>query len=111
VLGRSINDLGWSAFFWDQENGMRDLQQLLTSQYGLDLAGWHLTEANGISADGLTIVGTGISPSGDQEAWIAHIPEPATLTLSLFAVFFSAVQTNLLFSRRRFVEWTSQHKQ
>ena len=45
---------------------------------GLDLTGWQLNNATGISADGLTIVGYGPNPNGDTEAWIAVIPEPST---------------------------------
>jgi hypothetical protein len=32
----------------------------------------------GISFDGQTIVGTGINPNGQTEAWFAVIPEPGT---------------------------------
>ena len=59
----------------------RNLRDVLTGEYGLNLAGWQLTEAMGVSADGLTITGTGINPNGNTEAWIAHVPEPATLML------------------------------
>jgi hypothetical protein len=37
--------------------------------------------ARGVSADGRTIVGTGLSPEGHQEAWIAVIPEPGSALL------------------------------
>ena len=50
--------------------------------------GWTLKEAWGISDDGLTIVGIGINPDNNQEAWIANIgapiepiPEPTTIIL------------------------------
>ena len=59
---------------------MRELDVMLAS-YGIDLTGWHLTSANAISADGLTITGYGTNPSGNVEAWIARIepvPEPET---------------------------------
>ena len=36
---------------------------------------------SGISDDGKTIVGYGTNPEGNTEAWIATIPEPATLLL------------------------------
>ena len=32
--------------------------------------------------DGLTIVGYGINPSGNTEAWIATVPEPGTFVLA-----------------------------
>lgn len=64
VVGVSGNE----AFIWDSANGMRSLQTVLTSDFGLDLAGWHLRGATGISADGQTIVGYGNNPSGNNEA-------------------------------------------
>jgi hypothetical protein len=57
---------------------MRSLQAVLTNDYGLNLTGWTLQYANGISSNGATIVGSGIDPSGQAEAWIAQIPEAAT---------------------------------
>ncbi|GAH22327.1 unnamed protein product, partial [marine sediment metagenome] len=47
------------------------------NDFGVDLTGWTLRSATGISDDGLTFVGYGLNPSGYQEAWIATIPEPA----------------------------------
>lgn len=64
------------AFIWDAVDGMRNLKEVLINQYGLDLTGWKLEEATAISDDGLTIVGFGINPNGDTEAWIATLPEP-----------------------------------
>ena len=60
---------------------MRGLKDVLENDCGLVLDGWHLTVAKGISADGLTIVGYGVNPDGLNEAWIATVPEPATLLL------------------------------
>ena len=45
-------------------------------------AGWTLLEASGVSADGRTIVGTGINPDGNREAWMVtldNVPEPSAL--------------------------------
>lgn len=72
---------GQIAFIWDIVNGMRSIQDILVSDFGLDLTGWHLSDAIGISADGTTIVGNGINSMGNSEAWIATIPEPATFLL------------------------------
>jgi uncharacterized membrane protein len=72
---------GKRAFIWDASNGMRDLKEVLESRYGLDLSGWTLEQANGISADGLVIAGNGIDPDGRLSAWVAVIPEPATGSL------------------------------
>ena len=65
------------ALIWDAANGMRNLQDVLENDYGLDLTGWTLLlEATGISDDGLTIVGSGMKSDGYVEAWIATLAEP-----------------------------------
>jgi len=69
------------AFVWYPANGMRNLKDVLEKSCGLNLTGWKLERATGISADGLTIVGGGINPDGHPEGWVATIPEPATLIL------------------------------
>jgi len=60
------------AFIWTKEVGMRNLVDVLAEQ-GVNLSGWTLNEALGVSDDGLTIVGGGTNPFGAQEAWIAEI--------------------------------------
>jgi len=71
------------AFIWDRVHGIRVLQDVLTSDYGLgsELTGWVLNEAAGISADGKIIVGCGINPDGNTQAWVVQIPEPATMAM------------------------------
>jgi probable HAF family extracellular repeat protein len=63
------------AFIWDAAGGMRDLKQELEAEYGLDLEGWILDQATGISdvngAGEVVIVGLGTNPDGDPEAWRA----------------------------------------
>ncbi len=86
IVGRGTSASGTEAFLWDATNGMRNLQSVLTTDFGLgaSLTGWQLAEARGISADGLTIAGFGTNPSGDTEAWVAQlqvVPEPGTLLL------------------------------
>jgi hypothetical protein len=77
--------LDTTVFVWDESSGMRNLKHVLQDDYGLDLTGWHLNgcrpfhggrEAD-VSADGLTIVGSGTNPSGNVEAWIAVLDEAA----------------------------------
>ena len=77
VVGSSRNN---GAFIWDAAQGMRSLKSVLEEQ-GLSLAGWDLSQAHAISADGTTIIGYGIAPSGWTEAWIAVIPEPRAASL------------------------------
>jgi len=81
VVGFAAAASGNEAFLWDAAHGMRSLQGVLTDTLGLDLDGWTLNEAMGISDDGLTIVGRGINPGGFPEAWIVTLPEPASLIL------------------------------
>jgi len=81
VVGSSKSGLGLEAFLWDEAHQMRNLKKILENDGGLDLTGWLLKEATGISADGLTIVGYGTNPAGNTEAWIATTPEPVTLCL------------------------------
>ena len=75
VVGAATSSTGSKAFAWDETNGMRAIQQILMDQ-GIDMTGWDLAQANGISADGSTVVGYGTNPSGQTEAWIATLPEP-----------------------------------
>jgi len=60
------------AFMWDPQNGMQDLYQILVSA-GVDLTGWRLDEARGISANGRVIVGVGLNPQGLTEGWIVDL--------------------------------------
>ena len=97
VVGYSATDsfTGAEAFIWNSTQGMRSLKQVLTNDYGLNLAGWTLNDARGISADGLTVVGYGTNPSGVSEGWLARlnpqnnpsVPEPSSiLGLGLFSL-------------------------
>jgi probable HAF family extracellular repeat protein len=75
VVGSSRTDLGDEAFIWDSHNGMRHLASVLIDVFGLDLAGWTLTQATDIAIDGgvVSIVGWGSSDNG-KEAWLARYP-------------------------------------
>ncbi|MCP4247569.1 MAG: PEP-CTERM sorting domain-containing protein [bacterium] len=84
VVGTGNGISGSEAFIWDALGGMQSLQNMLTSS-GMNLGGFtQLTSASGVSADGLTVVGTGTNALGDTEGWIVTIPEPATLWLLAF---------------------------
>jgi probable HAF family extracellular repeat protein len=60
------------AFIWDEMNGIQNLKKVLLDK-GLDLSGWELFSATGVSADGRTVVGFGVNPAGDPEGWIAYL--------------------------------------
>jgi hypothetical protein len=61
------------AYIWDADNGVRNLRYVLTNDFGLDLTGWTLKSATGVSDDGTVIVGIGINPAGHEEGWRAAI--------------------------------------
>jgi probable HAF family extracellular repeat protein len=67
------------AYLWTHDLGMVDLNVYLPT-LGIDLTGWTLETASGISADGTTIVGWGeheyIPGRFREEAWIATVPAP-----------------------------------
>jgi len=96
VVGTSVGpaDTAYDcAFVWDTSHGMRNLQEVLAGHFGLEtaLTGWQLITATDISSDGLSIVGRGINPEGQFEAWLAQLdhqfglPEPPTFLLTLFS--------------------------
>jgi uncharacterized membrane protein len=88
IVGTSANQ----AFRWTQKTGIVSLKETLIGE-GLDVSGWTLSSANAISADGFTIVGNGINPSGQSEAWVANlepVPEPLTILGSMAAIAFAA---------------------
>jgi len=62
------------GFRWTAAQGVVDLPDLASGQ--------RFEYPMAISPDGLTIVGDGINPAGDREAWMVVIPEPSTLVLS-----------------------------
>jgi len=87
---------GGTAFVWDAENGQQVLQTALVHGGANVDADWSsIDEANGISADGLYITGTGTRSSTLQrEAFRAKLPRiPPTPTISAIADFTMLVNT------------------
>ncbi|WP_428387350.1 hypothetical protein [Mucisphaera sp.] len=81
IVGRS----GLSAFIWTADSGMRALSDALIDE-GIDLQGWSLQVATGVSDDGTVISGYGMNPQGQVAGWVASIPEPGQLMgMSLLA--------------------------
>jgi uncharacterized membrane protein len=67
---------------WTESEGMRNLIDVLTELgLGSDIAGWNLDHAHAVSADGLTIVGWGYNPEGDEEAWVAYLGQPSVVEI------------------------------
>jgi hypothetical protein len=72
VVGHSESASDSEAFRWTSDGGMQSVATILTAA-DVDLTGWTLSRANGVSADGYTIVGSGKNPDGSTEAWIADL--------------------------------------
>ena len=94
IVGSSLSVDGDETFRWTESDGMVSLKKTLIGA-GLDLTGWTLSSAISVSADGFTIVGNGINPSGQSEGWVANlspepIPEPLTILGSMAAIAFAA---------------------
>jgi len=75
VVGEGESASGREAFIWDAANGMRALDDILIGDFGLDLTGWTLQSAHGVSDDGLVVAGFGINPDGNTEAFVANMRE------------------------------------
>ncbi len=74
IVGESSGSApGTTAFVWQEAHGMRAVWQVLSAE-GIDMSGWHLIRATSVSNDGRVIVGLGINPSGNNEAWRAELP-------------------------------------
>jgi hypothetical protein len=80
AVGRADTPDGPAVFVWDRDTGLHSLQDLLAA-VGVDISGWELHDALDVSDDGLTIVGRGINPTGDSEAWIAILQESPPILL------------------------------
>ncbi len=82
------------AFIWDAQHGMRSLKNVLLTEFGfnLNLAGWELRSATGISRNGTVIVGNGINPAGQQEAWVVTIPEPGAAGVLILTSAMTALR-------------------
>ena len=67
-----------AARIWDPVNGLRDLKQVLVDGGATGLGGWTLTQIADISPDGINVVGQGINPAGQLEAFRARLPDVDT---------------------------------
>jgi probable HAF family extracellular repeat protein len=85
VVGNTNSLAQARAFMWTQETGPVDLNVLLPT-LGLDLSGWILRSATGVSGDGRVIVGSGVF-AGIEQGWVATIPAPGTGGLLMLAGF------------------------
>jgi probable HAF family extracellular repeat protein len=75
VMGDYNTPATFRPCIWDSAHGVRDLQDVLITDFGLgaELSGWQLFSAT-ISPDGRSIVGVGINPGGQVEAFEFQAP-------------------------------------
>lgn len=71
---RTFGAANGAAYIWTAGDGLRRLRDVLVRDYGLadELQGWVLDEATDVSQDGRVIVGVGINPAGQLEAWVVE---------------------------------------
>jgi probable HAF family extracellular repeat protein len=72
IVGGSETANGNEAFVWDSVNGMRRVLDYLAANGVSVPGGWMLRFANSVTVNAgtVTMVGWGINPLGQQEAWI-----------------------------------------
>lgn len=92
VGGTTENNFVQEAFIWTPTTGMQAVKQILIyNGLGAQVADWDLQNVTSISADGKTVAGYGVNPSGLTEAWSATVnewvvvPEPSSLVMGLLA--------------------------
>jgi hypothetical protein len=86
LVGGGGGDDMTGAFYWTAQTGRRDLHEMLSTDFGLDMTSWYNLVATDVSADGRTIIGYGRhiidnSNLGRPEGFMVTIPEPASLAL------------------------------
>jgi len=86
------DELGSVAFIWDELRGTRLLADALLADYGLDTSGWTLNMISDITPDGMTMVGYGLNPAGDFEAFKIVVPAPGGAALLLASGALGAIR-------------------
>jgi hypothetical protein len=75
---------GEEAFFWTEGAGMVNLRDALIAGGVTGLENSILFSTTGVSADGMTLVGTAFH-DGQRQAFVATIPEPTTVVRAIIA--------------------------
>lgn len=68
IVGAAYSAVGSEAVRWTNSGGVESIRQLLVD-HGIDMTGWRLWTATGVSSDGNVIVGYGMNPQKKWEAW------------------------------------------
>jgi probable HAF family extracellular repeat protein len=77
IVGIGSTAVGYEAFYWTAGRGMRRLADVL-SEAGGNVGGWRFIRAQAVSADGSVVVGQGLNPRGEVEAFLVRLPVPPT---------------------------------
>lgn len=98
IIGYGESAIGSEAYRWTAASGVVAIRELLLAE-GIDTLamGWNLSQANGISADGRIIVGTGVGPgSTNPQAWLVElpVPEPSSGVLSFVLIALALKSRN-----------------
>lgn len=78
VVGEGTDPIraGDAAIFWTPKLGNRVLEHYIPRRLGIDLQGFYLVRAWGVSCDGRTIVGSGYFSGSKSEAWAVYLGRP-----------------------------------
>lgn len=88
IVGHTDSPDGFLATIWTESGGVQTLSDYAAG-FGLDLSGWTLLSASGVSDDGRTIVGTALNPSGSLRAFVLHVPGPGGLAVAVAGGVFA----------------------
>jgi hypothetical protein len=72
IVGLGNDAIGTAPFYWNVAGGIRPIEELLTTEAGLDLTGWQLLSVADLSNDGLTLTGNG-RHLGSDVGYRAHL--------------------------------------
>lgn len=89
IVGYGESASGLEAVVWEGSDAPRRIIEVLSEDYGLNLAGWRLEQATAITPSGDRILGFGINPQGLREGWIATVPEPNANTAVMIGFLIS----------------------
>jgi autotransporter-associated beta strand protein len=83
IVGSSIDNGGTDHVArWTSSTGIQSVQDILTAHH-VNLAGWTLLDGIDISADGTTMVGSALDPSGHFQGFRVQVPVDAFALLDL----------------------------
>jgi probable HAF family extracellular repeat protein len=89
IVGNADSHGGQEAFIWTPGDGMKTLNSVLQNK-GVDTTGWHLDDANHISADGRIVFGQA-TVSGNTYGYIADLYTGGVITPEILEASLASV--------------------